>query len=67
MKAKLSSKLSAQTSHECILFKNNSVAAIGLRVRFYYDDATVNDSISMRVSYLEDVAINKFLGHPDFQ
>jgi hypothetical protein len=57
----LSSKLESQFMHDCVLFKNNSIAAIGLRVRWYCYYTCVHDAINMRAGYVEHLQANKSL------
>ena len=45
--------LSTKISTNSIVFKNNSIANIGLRIRFYIYTSNVHDSINMRADFIE--------------
>ena len=45
--------LSTKISTNCIIFKKNTVAAIGLRVRFYIYSSNVHDSINNRADFID--------------
>ena len=55
----IGSKLSKKSTHDCVVFKNDSIAAIGLRAAFYNYYSNVHDCINMRASYVSD--FNKVL------
>ena len=64
MKATVRNKLENVFMKDCVLFNgkySGTIAAIGLRSRWYYYDATVMDSINMRASVVEDREIENWL------